>query len=100
MEEKEKDLVYAKIHIIAPFFGNIYYASSSENIYTSHFPIGIKPNNKFRLSLRDERGNLVKLQNDYQLTLRVKKYKKYLTEEADLLTKLLKLEMAKIIKKK
>ena len=101
LENKQaEDLVYAKIHIIAPFFGNIYYASSSENIYTSHFPIGIKPNNKFRLSLRDERGNLVKLQNDYQLTLRVKKYKKYLTEEADLLTKLLKLEMAKIIKKK
>lgn len=94
-----EDLVYAKIHIIAPFFGNIYYASSSENIYTSHFPVGIKPSNKFRLSLRDERGNLVKLQNDYQLTIRVKKYKRYLTEEADLLNKLLKIQMTKLLKK-
>ena len=94
-----EDLIYAKIHIIAPFFGNIYYAASSENIYTSHFPVGIKPSNKFRLSLRDERGNLVKLQNDYQLTIRVKKYKRYLTEEADLLNKLLKIQMTKLLKK-
>lgn len=101
LENKQaEDLVYAKIHIIAPFFGNIYYAASTENIYTSHFPVGIKPSNKFRFSIRDERGNLVKLQNDYQLTLRVKKFKKYFTEEADLLNKLLKLEMTKLIKKK
>ena len=91
---------FAKIHIIAPFFGNIYYSASSYTAYTTRFPDGVAPETTIRIWLTDELGNYMKLQNDYQLVLRILRHRKRLNKQNETLEKLLSLQAIDLIDKK
>jgi hypothetical protein len=91
---------FAKVHIIAPFFGNIYYSASSYTAYTTRFPDGVPPESQMRFWITDEQGNLLKLQNDYQMVLRVLRHRRRLNPQAENLEKLISLQAVNLLQDK
>ena len=91
---------FAKIHIIAPFFGNIYYSASSYTAYTTRFPDGVPPESAMRFWITDEQGNYLQLQNDYQMVLRILKHRRRLNPQAENLEKLISLQAINLLQDK
>lgn len=89
---------FAKVHIISPFYANIYYVASDYNLFTNHYPQGVSPNNNFNIRITDEVGNPIKLQNEYQLTMRVLKKRLVKSETNRLLDSLLRLNATQLMK--
>jgi hypothetical protein len=93
---------FAKVHIIAPFNGNIYYFATEASDYKVKFPAGSNPENQIRITITDEVGNFLKLQNDFQMVWRIKKFRQVKSEESRLLqniSSLLAIQMARETKK-
>jgi len=97
---KSEQSTFAKIHIIAPFFGNIYYSASSYTSYTTRFPDGVSPDNVFRFWITDENGNFMKLQNDYQMVMRVLTHRRKRNTQTEELNKLVQLQAVNLMEKK
>jgi hypothetical protein len=92
--------VFAKVHIIAPFFANIYYSASGMTAYTTRFPDGFATDNTIRIWLTDELGNYMKLQSDYQMVWRILKHKKVEDKQLGMLEKNLQLQALNIVSQK
>jgi len=93
---------FAKVHIIAPFNGNIYYFATDASDYRVKFPAGVNPENQINISITDEVGNFLKLQNDFQMVWRLRKFRNSKSEESKLLqniSSLLAIQMARDTKK-
>lgn len=93
---------FAKVHIIAPFNGNIYYFATDASDYRVKFPAGVNPENRINISITDEVGNFLKLQNDFQMVWRLRKFRNTKSEESKLLqniSSLLAIQMARETKK-
>lgn len=93
---------FAKVHIIAPFNGNIYYFATDASDYRVKFPAGVNPENRINISITDEVGNFLKLQNDFQMVWRLRKFRNTKSEESKLLqniSSLLAIQMARDTKK-
>lgn len=93
---------FAKVHIIAPFNGNIYYFANDASDYRVKFPAGANPENRIQITITDEVGNFLKLQNDFQMVWRIRKFRNTKTEESKLLqniSSLLAIQMARDTKK-
>lgn len=95
--KQRENNVYAKVHIISPFYGFIYYVASEYNLFSNHYPVGVSPPNEFDIRITDEFGNFIKLQNEYQCTFRVIKRRKVVPRADLLLSNLLKLNAAKLV---
>jgi len=91
--------ILAKVFIIAPPQGFVYYVASDYMLYTNHYPAGVSPKNEFRIRITDELGNPIKVPTDYQMTFRIIKRKKQ-KEITGLLKNLIKLQATNLIKKK
>ena len=92
--------VFAKVHIISPFWANVYYSASSYTAYTTRFPDGFTTDNSVRIWITDELGNYMKLQNDYQMVWRILKHKRVIDKKLAVLENNLQLQALNMVNNK
>ena len=76
---------FAKVHIVAPFNGNIYFFQTEASNFRVQFPVGSSADNQIEISVTDEVGNFIKLQSDFQLVFKIRKFRNVETKDQKLL---------------
>ena len=76
---------FAKVHIVAPFNGNIYFFQTEASNFRVQFPVGSSADNQIEISVTDEVGNFIKLQSDFQLVIKIRKFRNVETKDQKLL---------------
>ena len=76
---------FAKVHIVAPFNANVYFFQTEASNFRVQFPLGSSGDNQIEISITDEVGNYIKLQSDFQLVFKIRKYRNVETKEQRLL---------------
>lgn len=67
---------FAKVHIVAPFNANIYFFQTEASNFKVTFPLGSSAENQIDIAITDEVGNFIKLQSDFQMVWRIRKYRR------------------------
>jgi hypothetical protein len=90
------------VHVVAPFNANIFFFQTQASDFKVTFPLGETANNQIGISITDEVGNYIKLQSDFQMVWRLRKFRQADTKDQILLknlTQLMAVQLAQSQKK-
>jgi len=78
---------FAKVHVVAPFNANIFFFQTQASDFKVTFPLGETADNQISISITDEVGNFIKLQSDYQMVWRLRKFREIVETKDQILLK-------------